>query len=928
MSIAGTWQSSYETSGYRDDYNSMIKRQILENDTIIEENETAIEEAKKLQENVEEGSTAWFEAQAAIDGYEEAVAEATTTQIELNRALQESNMERIVEEYQDATREVSHVQTMLTNFAQDALERNDYETYFASMNEYLNNVPTQVDAAKKKLNDLNKLYSDGMKAGTLDPAMQRELLDQIFEAESELQQIQLESRKAQREVVKQRISEMTNRQEWEAANYEHNQKQLGYQTSVYQTNGELTNYNSAIEEDNKLRKARVSSLKQDKEELEDSLTLVEKGSNEEKQLLDLIRKKDEAIASENAQIEKNNKLLEDNKKKITQLRKALQDSIDKEIEAEKKRQREILAGNVSLENNILDVIKKRYQDEWDLQKKSIEKEKESLNEYKKLINERFNYRKKAAQEADRDEELAEYKRQLALIQADPTRTREAKELEKKIKDLEKEQSWNVAEGELEAENERIDNQLESMDKFVQYNDEVLTEFLSDANNLADEVNNIMSGSFDDAYNKFIEFMSKENEAFMKSLPDSARQMVQSWEDTLKKAKDIVDNNYSDIENVLDIYNENGDLRSYEELSTGTYRQDYINWDFVFQAQDYEWGIPDDQLDELKNNLYKVNIDGINLEGGKKETAGEFDESDTKTKDFSEGLLYIAEDLDNLFIVFVKVQPKVEQQQQQQQQGNVSGGLKKYIVQQDNGQATTVYASSPEDAAKKAGVKATDDSGYSVYTEETTDKYGRTTRTQVLRQEDANTEVDKSVKSGVAINQYNDENNTGININPNEVYKDDGTKVDTSKDNKKTFVETVTDSLNSTVSALSSLISGVLNIDTSKAYSNAKGGLIDFTGPTWVDGTVANPEAFLSAKDTRNIRAMLDAFDTISVNPGVIPDASMFTDNSTNIGDINVTINQAELKDDADYAEVAKRVGEEFSKQIKRGGMNLSGYAFS
>ena len=82
--------------------------------------------------------------------------------------------------------------------------------------------------------------------------------------------------------------------------------------------------------------------------------------------------------------------LEDNKKKITQLRKALQDSIDKEIEAEKKRQREILAGNVSLENNILDVIKKRYQDEWDLQKKSIEKEKESLNEYKKLINERFN----------------------------------------------------------------------------------------------------------------------------------------------------------------------------------------------------------------------------------------------------------------------------------------------------------------------------------------------------------------------------------------------------------------------------------------------------------------------------------------------------------------------------------------------------------
>lgn len=38
---------------------------------------------------------------------------------------------------------------------------------------------------------------------------------------------------------------------------------------------------------------------------------------------------------------------------------------------------------------------------------------------------------------------------------------------------------------------------------------------------------------------------------------------------------------------------------------------------------------------------------------------------------------------------------------------------------------------------------------------------------------------------------------------------------------------------------------------------AKGGLVDYTGPAWVDGTKSSPEAFLSAKDTANISALTD-----------------------------------------------------------------------
>jgi len=43
---------------------------------------------------------------------------------------------------------------------------------------------------------------------------------------------------------------------------------------------------------------------------------------------------------------------------------------------------------------------------------------------------------------------------------------------------------------------------------------------------------------------------------------------------------------------------------------------------------------------------------------------------------------------------------------------------------------------------------------------------------------------------------------------------------------------------------------------------AKGGLVDYTGPAWVDGTPAQPEAFLSAKDTQMIAQFTDVLRTL------------------------------------------------------------------
>ena len=646
--------------------------------------------------------------------------------------------------------------------------------------------------------------------------------------------------------------------------------------SKYQNKGELTNVNTLIEQENTFRKDRVAVIQDEIEQLQKEQTLYAKGSKEEKRIVEQIKKREEAIASENTQIDKNNKLYDENVKKIMQIRKAIEDSVDKELEAEKKRNREILAANVSMQNTIVDLLRKRLQDEWNLKKKDIEKEKENLNEYKKLINERFAYRKKASDQADKEEELADYRRQLALIQADPTRSKDALDLQRKIEDLEKEQAWTIAEDEVNAENERIDDQQEGLAKFIQYNEELLNDILGDANNFAEEMNDILSGSFEDSYDKIMAFMRSENEAFMNSLPDAQKQMIQNWEDTWKKAKDIIDTNYPDIVKYTatkDEYIEfmkgiNPEYRAYQEagdvnsmaLLERKWSDDYDNYvsstetGASFTPDSHTLGDVTSKLDELKDETFNVNIIGIK---GLAENPYGLSKDDSYSKDFSDGRELNLEDLSGLF------KEKVPEPEP---------------------------ASNP---ALPAGSKGTDKPSaptvlYYIY-----DASGRHVFTSGSK-----TTADKSV------------GNYGAGA-----YISTTLPVDNYDPNRK----------NTTENYLDDAGEWIKKIFEKKAF--ASGGLVDYTGPAWVDGTPQRPESFLDAEDTSLMRAMLDSFKYITVKSASTSLSDLSLKGNTTVGDINITINAAEFKSDEDYNKVARKVGQAFAKEIEKQGINLSGYAF-
>ena len=138
-------------------------------------------------------------------------------------------------------------------------------------------------------------------------------------------------------------------------------------------------------------------------------------------------------------------------------------------------------------------------------------------------------------------------------------------------------------------------------------------------------------------------------------------------------------------------------------------------------------------------------------------------------------------------------------------------------------------------------------------------------------------------------------------------------------------QTIAQQISTTVKTVVNTVSGAISSLFSNSKKNASGGLVDYTGFTWVDGTKANPEAFLSASDTKMIRKLLDAFSFISLPSMTRYDAF---NNSTrnNIGDIYVTINEADFKDDADYEEVAKRVGDAFARELEKQGFSTVSYS--
>lgn len=90
----------------------------------------------------------------------------------------------------------------------------------------------------------------------------------------------------------------------------------------------------------------------------------------------------------------------------------------------------------------------------------------------------------------------------------------------------------------------------------------------------------------------------------------------------------------------------------------------------------------------------------------------------------------------------------------------------------------------------------------------------------------------------------------------------------------------------------------------------KGGLANFTGPAWLDGTKTKPEAVLNARDTQNFLQLRDVLSDV-LNKSRTIERSNSENNGDNYYDIDIQVDK--LSNDYDVDQLVKKIKKEITK---------------
>lgn len=609
---------------------------------------------------------------------------------------------------------------------------------------------------------------------------------------------------------------------------DHRIKMTQLQEQKYNQLGMLSNENNMIEYENTLQKDKASRLSKNIVDLRNQLKTVDRGSDDWQKLYEQILKYEEELDQTNNTITANTLKIQQNNSAIRKARTDLEDLVVQEIEARIQKQREMLSASVEMQDTILEAIRQRHQEEWDLIKKDLEKKREALEEEKSLIDKRLQMRKDAEDEAKKYEELAEYRRQLALISMDSTRTKDAAELRKKIAETEDELAWKTAEQEANAQKESLDDQIKGVEKYEQYGDEDLELLLEDANNFSTDVAKVMQMNQEDMF-KWLKNNVKE---YSHSLEDAQTQMVQSWEDTYKQMLGITDTYWDQVNQILS-------------------RKDIFKA-FMMESDQYKNASETEKEELLYQWLDAVNSGSYLYYLRTREDWATYHHDDEEFADYV---------------------------------GGESGG----------GGGSGGSGGGPGSPNSPSTTTNNSTSTWGVYSD--TGRLVKTFNSQARAQQYLNLiayNEGYTVKRVVPTAQQAKPTKTSTNANNNRL----------------------------------------------NAVPFSEGGEVKYTGLAMVHGTPAKPEAFLDNEDRNTMRGILDSgfmqdmrtmvasfkqINTSSFVRHIYDDSSLASGARVTVGDININTNQ--INNEADFEELAVRIGREFVKDLSMQGLSTSKFSF-
>ena len=389
-----------------------------------------------------------------------------------------------------------------------------------------------------------------------------------------------------------RLSKITEQMGRSVDKYKELLERLSLYESMYSDEGQFTNVLSVLEQrqrvlvDQQKAYERIIAdmpqlIKKAKEEVSKYKEGTDKYSTAMKDLQNLedsYASYTQELIKNRAEQLKNADAIKETREAIIQLESNLRNTIQSVIMDRNNREKASLSARISMEEDVIDAIKNRYEKERDEIIETTELRMQSLNKETEALSDALDERRKLAEDADKQKELETLQDQYARIVADPTRAKEAKEISQKIADLQEEIGWTTAEREVEAQQKIIDQQIQSLEDYQDATNKYYDELLKDPRNFIQEYNDILSGT--DA--EIINWLTENSDNYVKATDASRKELLQGWQDTLDELRMYTRTVWDEVEAIINL-GDTGIMRFLMENSQ-EFREanEYEQADMVYQ----------------------------------------------------------------------------------------------------------------------------------------------------------------------------------------------------------------------------------------------------------------------------------------------------------------------------------------------------------
>lgn len=330
--------------------------------------------------------------------------------------------------------------------------------------------------------------------------------------------------------------------------------------TYHETRGEIQGVILYLEKEKEIVKENIGALEgyitSIEKEIQDKQAVIasaKEGSSAYKQaMLDLEALQEDhqeyskELIENKTDVENLTQAVKDQHDTIRQMEIDLRDTILEAIEDREEREERMLDGRIAMEEEIMDLLRERYKKERDEIIETQNVRKDALQDEIDQIDELLEARKKLAEEDDRLQKIAELEGQIARISADPTRQKEALELQQELNELREELAWDAAEKEAEAQKQSLEQQITSIEDYISYIEGYYEELLNNPKKLMAEMQELIGGTDE----QIMDWLAQNSEEYQKATAAAQEQMRADWQETLDDMNGTVRTHWEEVETVI------------------------------------------------------------------------------------------------------------------------------------------------------------------------------------------------------------------------------------------------------------------------------------------------------------------------------------------------------------------------------------------